>query len=144
MTRTAQELKNRIEAAMAKGFKSISVTMKCNGDEVIITPCMEHYGSTKFEDIGFFLLDSPSTYLCGSESIEKVAETLRKYADILEEDKQCVRSLKEHIRKHGKDSDWDFVSDYHKDIFGHRPHVGVDRLIAWANSDSLNSARAAF
>lgn len=139
MTRTAQELKNRIIAA---NFQDIEVTMKCNGDTVIISPCC--YGEKSFENIEYFLLYSPSTYLCGSEDIEKVAETLRRYAKILDEDKECVRSLKKYIREHGKDSDWDFVSDYHKDIFGHRPHVGVDRLIAWANSDSLNSARVAF
>lgn len=63
------------------------------------------------------------------------------YADRIREDEQNIERLKRYVREHGYDSDWDFVSDFHKDLFGHRPHVDEDRLIMWAYSDSKASAR---
>lgn len=138
MTNTERELRRRIEEA---GFEAITVTMKCNGDKVTITPC--GYGAKSFDDIEYYLLDSPTVNLCGRDTLAEVAEVLLGYADRIREDEEAVEGLKAHIRKYGYESDWDFVSDFHKDLFGHRPHVGADRLIRWAYSDSKESARLA-
>ena len=59
------------------------------------------------------------------------------------EDEEDIEKLKAYIRDNGFGSDWDSVSDWHKDLFGHRPHVGRDKLIRWAYSDSKESARLA-
>lgn len=136
MTNTERELRRLIENA---GFEAITVTMKCNGDKVTITPC--GYGAKSFDDIDFYLIDSPTVNLCGRETLDEVAHALLGYADRIREDEEDVEKLKAHIREYGKNSDWDFVSDFHKDLFGHRPHISEDRLIAWANSDSKGSAR---
>lgn len=138
MTNTERELRRLITEA---GFEPITVTMKCNGDRVTITPC--GYGAESFDDIEYYLLDSPTVNLCGRDSLAEVAEVLLGYADRIREDEEAVEGLKAHIREYGFESDWDFVSDFHKDLFGHRPHVGRDRLIRWAYSDSKGSARFA-
>lgn len=138
MTNTERELRRLIAEA---GFEAITVTMKCNGDKVTITPC--GYGAKSFDDIDFYLIDSPTVNLCGRGTLAEVAEVLLGYADRIREDEEAVEGLKAHIRKYGYESDWDFVSDFHKDLFGHRPHVGADRLIRWAYSDSKGSARFA-
>ena len=138
MTRTEMELRKRIEA---NNFEAITVTMKCNGDKVRITPCGYAPVITSFEAIDFYLVDSPSINLCGDSKLERVAHTLDTYAELLEEDAKEIEQLKAHIRQYGENADWDWVSDWHKDLFGHRPHVGHKQIIAWANSTSSNSAR---
>lgn len=139
MTNTERELRRLIAEA---GFEAITVTMKCNGDKVTITPC--GCGNiSSFDDVEFYLLNSTGANLCGRETLDQVAEVLLGYADRIREDEEAVEGLKAHIRKYGYESDWDFVSDFHKDLFGHRPHVGADRLIRWAYSDSKGSARFA-
>lgn len=132
-----KELAKRIEAA---GFKAITISMKVNNDRITITPC-GYVNIKKWEDIDYFLLDSQKLNLCGDEKLEKIAERIANYDKLLEEDAKALENLKAHIRKYGEKADWDFVSDYHKDIFGHRPHVPHSQIIAWAHSKSKESAR---
>ena len=138
MSNTERELRRLIEAA---GFEAITVTMKCNGDRVTITPCTNGGKASSFDDIDYYLIDSPSVNLCGSERLGDVASTLLRYKEELVETENSIEALKEYIRTHTYESDWGYVSDWHKDLFGHRPHVGEDRLIRWAFNSSKNSAR---
>lgn len=138
MTNTERELRRLIAEA---GYKAVTVTMKCNGDQVVITPCFNGLTVSSFEDIEYYLIDSPSVNFAGKDTLDGVAHVLLDYAKAVKETDDDIEHLKAYIRSHGHKSDWDFVSDYHKDLFGHRPHVGADRLIAWANSDSKDSAR---
>lgn len=137
--RIYKELKKRIEAA---NFEAITVTMNCNGDRITITPCWYGIGApAKMEDVEYFLVDACMVNLYGDDSLEKVAKTIANYENLLKQADQGIESLKAHIRDYGENSDWDFVSDYHKDLFGHRPHVATSQIIAWAFSDSKDSAR---
>ena len=131
-----EELKRRIENA---GFEAITIEMKVNGDLITITPC--GYGKLNWNNIEYFMMDSTKVNMYGWDKLEKVAETIANYEELLKENDEEIESLKEHIRKYGEDSDWDFVSDYHKDLFGHRPHVPTSQIIAWAHSDSKASSR---
>lgn len=134
------ELKKRIEAA---NFKEIVITMKCNGDKIVITPCNYGYDEKpRWEDIEYYLVEAGMVNLCGNESLEKVAETISRYEDLLNESNEDIERLKEYIRKHGEfEIDWGWVSDWHKDLFGHRPHVSATQMFAWANSKYKGSAR---
>ena len=132
------ELAKRIDAA---GFRKITITMKVNGDKITITPCGDEYELHSFDEVEFYILESQKMNLCGGETLDYVAKTISRYEELLEEDAQGLKALKAHIRKYGENSDWDFVSDYHKDLFGHRPHVPNSQVIAWAHSDSVGSAR---
>ena len=138
MERIKKELAERIKAAR---FESIVITMKVNGDRIRITPCSYLSEIKSFDDVDFYIMESCKVNLCGGETLDYVAKTLARYNELLDEDAKALESLKAHIRKYGENSDWEFVSDYHKDIFGHRPHVANSQVIAWANSDSTGSAR---
>lgn len=139
INRIYNELKKRIEDA---GFNEITIEMKVNGDKIIITPCKGYQeGPKNWDNIEYFLLDSQFINLLGEDTLMKVAETIAHYEDYLKESNDGIDSLKAHIREHGEASDWDFISDYHKDLFGHRPHIPHDQIIAWAYSDSRESAR---
>ena len=138
MQRIENELAKRIQDA---GFKAITITMNVNNDHITITPC--YYGQTavSFDEIDYYLMSSEKLNLYGGEKLSDVAKTIVNYEKLLEEDAKALESLKAHIREYGENSDWDFVSDYHKDIFGHRPHVPASQVIAWAHSNSTESAR---
>ena len=138
VTRIKEELERRIEAA---GFGAITITMKVNGDHITIKPCGYPTHIKSWAEIDWFLMDSEVLNLCGSSKLEEVARDIANYEELLKEDAEMLESLKAHIREHGEDSDWDFVSDYHKEIFGHRPHVPTAQIIAWAYSKSTVSAR---
>lgn len=138
MTRIEAELRRRFEVS---GYQPITIIMKCNNDRIKITPCSYLPEIKSIEQISFFLMDSQFVNFSGGESISYIAECIENYESRLQEDVDGVAQLKAHIRKYGKNSDWDYVSDFHKDLFGHRPHVGIDNLINWAWSDSIDSAR---
>lgn len=137
MTRTELELRNRLEA---NNFEPITIVMKCNGDDVCITPCSDVRDINSFDDIDWYLVDSPSLNLVGG-TLANIADKLDHYAELIKESEEEVEQLKDHIRQYGEASDWSWVSDWHKDLFGHRPHVGHEQLIAWANSKNTDSAR---
>lgn len=143
MTKTENALRNRIAA---NNFDTIKLEMKCNGDVVRITPCSYVPTITSFEQVEWYLIDSPSINLAGSKNLSEVADTLDNYANLLNETDDEIDELKQYIInsvKEGKEIDWGWVSDWHKDLFGHRPHVGEDAMIRWAASPSKTSARFA-
>ena len=135
---TAKALRQRFES---NGFKEIVVTMKCNGDRIRIRPCSYSLEITDIGQVDFYMFYSPTVNLTGGETLEYIADYLVNYEEYIEADKRSLRDLKKYIRENGEKTDWSFVSDWHKDLFGHRPHVGDETLIAWANSDSAESAR---
>ena len=133
-----KELKKRIENA---NFKPLTITMKCNGDTIVITPCQGYADECNWDTVEYFLVDSQYLPWLGADALEKVADEIARYEELLKENFEDIEYLKAHIRKYGEESDWGFVSDYHKDLFGHRPHVPHSQLFAWANSKSTDSAR---
>ena len=121
------------------GYRKIAFEMN-NKDMVYITPV--GYGEVNtLSDVEWFLMDSDRINLCGGDNIDKIVRTINEYNRLIEEHYEGIEALKSHVRKYGRKSDMDFVSDYHKDLFGHRPHVGIDNVIKWAFSDSKESAR---
>lgn len=136
--RIENELRKRFEAS---NFGEISITMKCNNDIIYIRPCSYCPTITSFDQIDWYLMDSSRVNFTGGDTLTYVAKCIAEYEDRLREDADIITDIKNHIKKYGMDLDWDYVSDLHQDIFGHRPHVNPERLIAWANSDSLESAR---
>lgn len=135
--RVEQELRKRIEAA---DFGKITIQMKCNGDTIVITPCCWSDESS-WKTAEYFLVDSQYLPWLGADTIEKVADEIARYEELLKERTDSVNELKAYIKENAFDSDWSWVSDWHKDLFGHRPHVGQDKLVRWAYSDSTDSVR---
>ncbi len=118
--RVAQELRNRLAA---NSFKEITLTMKCNGDEVTIIPCGQPYEITSFSEIEYYLVDCRLPW-AGEKTIEKLAQFLLNYEDEIKDNEREKKELRKYYEKHKNDRDrsWlDYYSDWHKDVYGHRP-----------------------
>lgn len=131
------ELTKRLEKA---NFSTIYITMKYNDDVIEITPCC--WGEkNSLETCEYFLMNSTVVNLYGAETLREVATTIANYEHIVKDAQSEIIELKNHIKKYGEKTDWQWVSDWHKDLFGHRPHVSTNQIIRWANSPSMESAR---
>lgn len=104
-----------------------ATTIICpDGTEAEVHPC--YYGDNedaKVEDCEYFLIywDMPWG---GEDNLEALVKTLNRHAELAaeqEEDKVKIRRYFDKHQKDGWDEDsWSFYSDWHKDIFGFRPH----------------------
>lgn len=81
------------------GWKELELTLK-TGDTVWITPCHYGGGTPSVDNIEYYLMDSDSVYLCGSESLDKVAETLNNFSTLKKE----AASEKETLQKYFEDN----------------------------------------
>lgn len=107
-----EELRKRT----ANFTKPCKLTMKVDNQQIIVNPC--NYTGTP----EYFLVDGFES--TGFNTIEEVAEYINNYA----EHKNRLSSEKEKITKYFNEEiskgkgDWDWYSDWHKDVFGFRPH----------------------
>lgn len=117
--RVVDELVKRI---MDNNFERISISMKCNGDVIYITPCSMVPEITSFDDIEYFLIDCSLPW-AGNDKIEKVADFIIDYQNRVDENEQEKIRLKEYYKKYHNTSkmDWSWYSDWHKDVYGYRP-----------------------
>lgn len=111
-------LRTRLQEALNKGHGGITVTMKCNGDPIYITPCFWDLDETDINKADFFLVDSSTFPWLGAEKIAKVAEELANYEELINEREEDIVKLAKHYKEYGYD---EITSDWYKDLFGHRP-----------------------
>lgn len=131
--RTANELRRRL---IDNHFEPITITMKCNGDPVRITPCSNSSDAiASIDDIVYYLVESPSLPWLGSEKIETIAKELNEYQQLLgqkEDDKVRLDNIRKRLQlahtvklPPEEIEKWEelfsFYSDYHKDVYGYRP-----------------------
>lgn len=115
--------KESITALLASD-KPATLTMR-NGDELELTPCRE------FGELAYILVASPSLPWLGGNASE-VANQLNKYEALVaenENEKRRLAKLRErllnpgpHMTEEQWENDFSFYSDWHKDIYGFRPH----------------------
>ena len=122
--RTTKALNKKIEEAIANGTNEINLTIKATGDKVKITLC-SMVDIKSVNDIEYFLVDCRFPW-AGSSSIESIAKLLNNWqAKIDEEDNEKQELRKYYEETYGTvkfDSTW--FSDWHKDVYGFRPHNG--------------------
>ena len=122
--RTTKALNKKIEEAIANGTNEINLTIKATGDKVKITLC-SMVDIKSVNDIEYYLLDCRFPW-AGSSSIENIAKLLNNWqAKIDEEDNEKQELRKYYEETYGTeefDSSW--FSDWHKDVYGFRPHNG--------------------
>lgn len=97
------------------GTKDCTITMKCDGQKITIHPCVscgctEYFLVYSFEQTGFNTLEEVASYIDNYEEHKK---------EQLSEEEKIRKYFNEEISK-GK-GDWDWYSDWHKDVFGFRP-----------------------
>lgn len=105
------------------GWKDTKVVCP-DGTRATISPC--GYGDIhSVRDCDYFLLywDMPWG---GESSIEKLVDKLNRHAELKAEDEADKLKLRAYFDEHQAngwtDSSWEFYSDWHKDIYGYRPH----------------------
>lgn len=113
---------------LENGFKDITVTCP-DGVEAVITPCF--YGSeppAKVSDCEYFLVYCDLPWL-GDSKLEKVVSDLNSHADLVARDEAEKKELRAYFEAGEADGwtkhDFGWYSDWHKDLYGYRPHGHV-------------------
>lgn len=95
-----------------------------DGARVSVTPC--GYGDiTKLSDCDYFLVHGDMPWM-GGDKLEKVVDELNRHAELLAEQEAQKKKLREYFEAGQADGwtkhDWSWYSDWHKDLYGYRPH----------------------
>lgn len=122
--RTTKALNKKIEEAIANGTNEINLTIKATGDKVKIILC----GTADIKsvnDIEYFLMECRFPW-AGSSSIESIARLLNNWQAKIDEDDEEKQKLRKYYEEnYGTEKfDDDWFSDWHKDVYGFRPHNG--------------------
>ena len=122
--RTTKALNKKIEEAIANGTNEIDLTIKATGDKVKITLC-SMVDIKSVNDIEYYLLDCRFPW-AGSSSIESIAKLLNNWQAKIDEDDEEKQKLRKYYEEnYGTEKfDDDWFSDWHKDVYGFRPHNG--------------------
>ena len=122
--RTTKALNKKIDEAIANGTNEINLTIKATGDKVKIILCgMADIKSVN--DIEYFLVECRFPW-AGSSSIESIAKLLNNWQAKIDEDDEEKQKLRKYYEEnYGTEKfDDDWFSDWHKDVYGFRPHNG--------------------
>lgn len=111
-----EELKKRTE----NGTKDCTIHMNKSGDAITISPC--NYTG----EVEYFLIYC-SIPCSGRETWEETAKFIMEYDKHLQEQAEEEKKIREYFEEHSKNNtiDWSWYSDWHKDVFGYRPHGNV-------------------
>lgn len=113
-----------LAAFSRNGFQCMDVVCP-DGAVATVTPCSYNPHPRALSDIDYWLVDCDLPWLGGS-SIEEVVDQLNRHASLIAEQEREIADIRDYFDSHqasGWDGDsWDFYSDWHKDVFGYRPH----------------------
>ena len=113
-----------VEAIRKNHFKDTTFTCP-DGTKAIVAPCSYMANPTKIEDCDYFLVywDMPWS---GGDTIDKIVEVLNNHEELMEKLQDSRMEIAEYFDKHQRDGwdddSWGFYSDWHKDLYGFRPH----------------------
>jgi len=105
------------------GFGKITVTCP-DGATATISPCF--YGEPKsVSDCEYFLVYCDLPWMGGS-NLDKVIDELNRHEEFVMEAEADKAELRAYFNEH-QEKGWDresfsFYSDWHKDLYGYRPH----------------------
>lgn len=152
-TITTEELRAILSA---NDWNATELTMDCNGDVVVVTPCSE-YPTVDFESqVDFYLLSSPSVNLCGGDDIDSIVRTLNDYEEIVaESDKQKsdLAALKARLENPEPEmtlGEWEVLyegySDWSKELYGFRDRTvnRPERMGSWNDPARFAAAEAEY
>lgn len=98
-----------------------------DGTLVWVTPCSSVEISS-IEDCEYFLCEGDLPYM-GNSKLDKLVDSLNRHAELVAEaeaEKIKLRKFFERHEQDGWDDDsWSWYSDWHKDVYGFRPHGRV-------------------
>lgn len=131
MNNVKKELKKRL---INNNFKPIKITMKCNNDVLTITPCSQNGEIKNIEDVEYYLVHSSFLPWLGGDTLDEIATQILTYQQtlksLIKRRDELKKFYQEKIEPHKNDENWlcqssDFqtYSDWHKELYGHRPHL---------------------
>ena len=116
--KTLQErIIKRLEELTNNFTEDTIITMKSDNTQMTIRPC-------NFTGVAEYFLVYASFENTGFHNIEAVANYIIKYDENKQQHNKEVEAITDYfntkILQGG--GDWDWYSDWHKDVFGYRPH----------------------
>lgn len=115
-----------IKAFEENGWKDTVITCP-DGAKAKVSPC-SYVDVKSVTDCEYFLIywDMPWG---GEDNIDALVNTLNRHEELLKEQNKSVMEIHSYFNEHQAngwtDDAWDFYSDWHKDVFGFRPHGKV-------------------
>ncbi len=99
-----------------------------DGTVIAVSPCYYGEAPATREAIEYYLVYSDIPWN-GCDSLEKLAKKINGHAEAvaeLDKERKELRAYFEAHERNGWDSDsWSWYSDWHKDLYGYRPHGHV-------------------
>lgn len=122
--KTTLALNKKIEEAIKNGTNEINLTVKATGDKVKIILCSKA-DIKSIDDVEYFMMECRFPW-AGSSKIEDIADLLNNWqARIDDENDDKLKLRKYYEENYGTDEfNDDWFSDWHKDVYGFRPHNG--------------------
>lgn len=147
--KNANNIKNELTIAWVKnGFKEATIKVG-RGYEVTVTPCdISSYQELKAHQervktdphpyFGYFLVDSYELPWLGGSDLDRVCKDLARYDELIAENESSKEKLLK-LRDKMLDAEtldefqemFDSYSDWHKDLYGYRPHGDWDLNKKW-------------
>ena len=108
---------------------SESVFNLADGTIATVTPCFYGEGMPSMDDIEYYLVSVEDLPYLSDDKLEKVADKFNKILDLRNEHDAEKIKLRKYFASHEAEG-WDdhslqYYSDWHKDVFGFRPHGHV-------------------
>lgn len=99
-----------------------------DGTEIMVSPCYYGEGIPTRDDIEYYLVYADLPWM-GADTLEELAKEINGHADALAEMEASRKEIREFFESHERngwsDEAWDWYSDWHKDLYGYRPHGHV-------------------
>lgn len=113
----------------ANGWQDLKVTCP-DGAEAVLSPCFPPHPAPNVQMLEYVLVTCDLPYL-GGDNLDQVIDRLNRHAELVREANDEKARLNQFFEKHiapgNFDGDtWGTYSDWHKDVYGYRPH-GVIR-----------------
>ena len=110
------KVKNELLKRTENGTKECTITLKCDGTEARIVP-MTNYGYGEYWLVYGLLRD-------GFETLDELAHYIINYENEKKKHENEVAEITKYFNEKiaNGEGDWSWYSDWHKDVFGFRPH----------------------
>lgn len=99
-----------------------------DGTPVVVSPCYYGDKAPVRSDIEYYLVHGDMPWM-GCDTLEKLADELNKHAEHVASLNAERAELREYFNTHEangwSDDSWSWYSDWHKDLYGYRPHGHV-------------------
>ena len=99
-----------------------------DGVDVVVKPCSYADKITDISQCDYFLCYGDLPWM-GDDTVEKITRQINEHAkdlaELMDERKELRQFFDDHQANGWDDDSWSWYSDWHKDLYGYRPHGRV-------------------